>query len=127
MPRILARKQVERHVLVIPGARQMRDCKPRALFLGDNFLERIVEFLARHEKSELFVVHLTRWKSTETFAIAQHRHPLGDLEHFVEPMTYKNRTDALFLQLADHALKRGHLLAGQRSGGLIHDHEPGLR
>ena len=56
-------------------------------------------------------------------AVAQHRDPVRDLEHFLQSMGDEEQRHPPVTQLARHPEELRHLVLGQRRGGLVHDED----
>ena len=59
---------------------------------------RVLDALAGHQLGEAVVVDLGGGEGADLAAVAQHRDPLGDLDHLVEPVADEDDSDALRLQ-----------------------------
>ena len=58
--------------------------------------------------------------------IAQHRHPVDDRGHLVEPVRDVEDAHAAALQLVDHLEQLAGFRLGERRGGLVHDQQLGI-
>ena len=54
-------------------------------------------------------------------AVAQHRHPVHDVRHLVEPVRDVHHADPRALQVEDHLEELRRLRLGERRRGLVHD------
>jgi hypothetical protein len=60
-------------------------------------------------------------------AVPHHRHPLGNIQHLVEPVTNEKAGNLLAFQLMNDSQEPLNLLVAQGRGRLIHNDQPRLR
>ena len=122
----LAGAQIERNILEVSGAGQLRDgenARPRGQV---DLAQIVVELLARHQVGQPAVRHLPGREGAELPAVPQHRDALCHLEHLVELVADEDDADPAFLQLPDEPQQGADLLPRERGGRLIHDDQPRL-
>ncbi len=71
-----------------------------------NFLNRrqdsIRELFAGHQEREFFIRNLAGGVSADQVTVFEHADTVGDLQHFIQPVTDKNDADISFFQIADN-------------------------
>ena len=87
---------------------------------------RVLDALAGHQLGEPVVVDLGCGKGADLAAVAQHGHPLGDLDHLLEPMADEDDGDAVRLQPANRREQQVDLVPGQRGRRLVHEQDAGI-
>ena len=58
--------------------------------------------------------------------VAQHRHPVGEQEHLLEPVADVDDGDAAVPQQPDDIEQPLDIVLGQRRGRLVHDQDAGI-
>ena len=87
---------------------------------------RVLDALAGHQLGEAVIVDLGGREGADLAAVAQHRDPLGDLDHLIQPVADEDDGDALRLQPADRREQEVDLVPGQRRGRLVHEQDAGV-
>src|SRR5450631_1118138 len=119
--------QLKAHIVIVAISAKAFDFEHDRACGNAARLHLILESLSRHQMAEFAVVDRRRGEGADFHAVPQHRHALGYLEHFVEPMAYEYDADTGAFQLADELHQGIDLMACQRCGRLIHDEELGVR
>ena len=86
----------------------------------------VLDAFAGHQLGEPVVVEIGGAEGADLAAVAQHRDPLGDLDHLFQPVADEDDGDALRLQPADGREQELDLVAGQRGGRLVHEQDAGV-
>ncbi len=86
----------------------------------------VLDAFAGHQLGEPVVVEIGGAEGADLAAVAQHRDPLGDLDHLLQPVADEDDGDALRLQPADRREQQLDLVAGQRGGRLVHEEDAGV-
>ena len=89
--------------------------------------ELVVDAFARHQFSQSAIVDRRRRKGADLLAVAKDRHAFGDLDHFVQPVTYKDDADPLLPEAMDGREQEVHLMPGERRGRLVHEQDARVR
>ena len=71
------------------------------------------------------VVELADRTGADPLAVAQHRDPIGELEHLVEVVRYVQDRHAARLQAVDHLEQASHVVAWKGGGRLVEDQQIG--
>ncbi len=87
--------------------------------VGD-LLEQL-QLTAEHRGDQLVVGHAAGEVLTDQAAVAQHRHPVGDLVHLIEEMRYEQHRRPTVTQAADDPEQLGHLVGVQAGCRFVED------
>ena len=85
-------------------------------------------FAPDHQGDELLARHLSHRRARrDILAVAQHRHAVGDREHFLQLVADKDDRDAVIAQLFEQLEQRGGLVLGDRGRRLVQQQDLGLQ
>ena len=93
-----------------------------ALALGKDLLQRA----AHHEGDQFPAAHRADRLGGNLLTIFEHRHRVGDLENFVEPMRNIDHRDPRSLKGTDDRKELGQLFPGQNRRRFVHHDQVGL-
>ena len=84
---------------------------------------RVLDAASRHQLGQAMIVDLGCGKGADLAPVAQHGDALGDLDHFLQPMTDEHDRHAQFLQAADDRQQQVDLMPRQRRCRLVHEQQ----
>ena len=90
-------------------------------------IRRVMKVPAGHQRAKPAAGHLGGRVGPELAAVAQHGHPVGNVQHLVQAVADKDDGDPPPRQFAGQRQQRIDLVARERGGRLVHDDQPRLR
>ena len=94
-------------------------------FTGSGRLMFRADGVAHHHVRQGLLVGILGGHVADVFALAQHRHPVGDLQHLVELVGDDDEGLSVRLHVAHDGEELVGLLRGQHGGGLVQNQDVG--